>query len=271
MFSLTMRQTAVLILAFVITSVALITLDQRNALDPLKATADRVVGPLAASLSRTERRISSFRDGEPEGLQAQVAALTAERDQLLAENARLKQLEQEVAQLREQLGFKDAQPQLQVVPANVIGRDPDGVKQYVIIDRGSDDGIEVGMAVVSPNFFVGQVTEVQPNRARVTLGVDASYQVAAMLQESGVEGILYGRWQVGGRMELRHLGTDVEVSEGDMVVTSGKTARVPKGLIIGQVERIDRRIQADTLTLDVRPMADLSGLQSVTVILGGAE
>lgn len=271
MFSLTFRQTAVLVLVFILTSSALIVLDQQHKLDPLKGSADQVVGPLAASFSRLERRLTQIGGADASGTAKQVAEITAERDQLLAENARLKQLEQEVAQLRDQLGFKNAHAELKVAPANVIGRDPEGTHQYIVIDRGSNDGIAVGMAVVSPNFFIGQVTQVEPTRARVTLAIDASFQVAAMLENSRADGILFGRWQSGGRMELRYLDPKTQVGEGDVVVTSGKTARVPEGLVIGKVYGIDRNVQADTLTVQVTPLIDFNGLQSVSVILGGGQ
>lgn len=268
MLSLTLRQTAALILIFALTSVGLIILDQQNRLDTVKASADQIVRPLATTFNEAGRTLRGIRPGGDTALSTQLEAVTEERDRLLAENARLKQLEQEVAQLRDQLGFKTAHPELRLVSANVIGRDPDGTEQYLVIDRGSNDGILTGMAVVSPNFFVGQITEVEPTRSRVTLATDASFQVAAMLQASGAEGIVYGRHQYGGWMEMRYLDPHLDVPEGALVVTSGKTARVPEALVIGKVSRIDRDLQADTLTLGVTPLVDPGTLQSVTVILG---
>ncbi|HUZ01501.1 MAG TPA: rod shape-determining protein MreC [Thermomicrobiaceae bacterium] len=268
MLSIGVRQTAALALALVLVSSILVGLDQSHHLNPLIASADHVVGPLAGSMSRLGQLVS-FRHSPPAGsAAAQLQAVTAERDQLLAENARLKQLEQEVVQLRQQLGFKNARPELRLVPASVIGRDPLGAKQFVVLDRGSNDGIQVGMAVVSPNFLVGQVTEVEPDRSRVTLAIDGSFQTGAMLQTSQADGVVVGEWQSGGRMQLRYLDPKANPQVGDVVVTSGKTARVPQGLVVGKVSAIQRDQQADTLSVDVAPLADLSNLQSLTVILG---
>ena len=268
MLSIGVRQTAALVLVFVLASITLIALDQSHRLDPLVATADHVVGPLASGMGRLDQLIS-FRQSPPPGsTAAELQAVTAERDQLLADNARLKQLEQEVVQLRQQLGFKNARPELKLVPASVIGRDPLGAKQFVVLDRGSNDGIQVGMAVVSPNFLVGQVTEVEPDRSRVTLAIDGSFQTGAMLQASQDDGIVFGEWQSGGRMQLRYLDPKANPHVGDVVVTSGKTARVPQGLVIGKVSAIQRDSQADTLSVDVAPLTDFSNLQSLTVILG---
>jgi len=270
MLSLTLRQTAILILLFVVTSSGLILLDQRNRLDPIRTGAEQVLGPLNDSFNRLGRAIGNLGTDDSE-LARQLAAVTAERDQLLAENVRLRQLEQEVVQLREQLGFQTTHAELRTLPATVIGRDPEGSRQYVVIDRGSNDGVAVGMAVVSPNFFVGQVTEVAPDRARVTLAIDSSYQVGGLIQRSGADGIVYGRWQSGGHMTLRYLDPAADVAEGDLVVTSGQTARVPAGLVIGRVTQVHRNVQADTVSADLAPMLDYSQLSTLTVILGTAD
>lgn len=272
MLSLNARQTVVLVLVFILISGSLIALDSQHKLNDVRSPADQIVGPLSTSFSRIEHSITSFGHGDQSQLEKQLAAVTAERDQLLAENARLQQLQQQVDQLRQQLGFKQANPTLKLVTANVIGHDPEGAQQYVVLDRGSNDGIQLGMAVVSPNFFVGQVTEVEPNRSRVTLAIDSSYQVAARLQSAGTgaggDGIVFGRWQSGGWMEMRFLDPTTKVQNGAIVVTSNKTAHVPAGLVIGKVYQVTRNVQADTLTLEVAPLVDLTRLSTLTVVLG---
>ena len=268
MLSIGVRQTVTLALVLILASFAFVVLDQTHHLDPLISTADQVVGPLAAGMGRIGELIHLRPTPPPGSVAAQLQAVTAERNQLLAENAQLKQLQQEVVQLRQQLGFKQARPDLKVVPANVIGRDPTGSKQIVVLDRGSNDGIQVGMPVVSPDFLVGQVTQVEPTRSKVTLAIDDSFQTGAMLESSGADGIVVGQWQSGGPMQLRYLDPNTTPKIGDVVVTSGKTTRVPQGLVIGKVTAIVRNSQSDTLSVDVAPLANFCNLQSLTVILG---
>ena len=154
-----------------------------------------------------------------------------------------------------------------IVPATVIAYDPDALQQAIVIDRGANAGIQVGMPVVSPDFLVGLVTEVEADRARVTLLIDSSMQIGALLQESRAEGIVYGQWQRGGLLELRHLDPNTPVREGELVVTSGRTARVPAGLVIGTVYGGEREVEASELRLAVRPLVDYKALRSVSVIL----
>jgi cell shape-determining protein MreC len=68
-------------------------------------------------------------------------------------------------------------------------------------------------------------------------------------------------------MQLRYLDPSTAVKEGDVVVTSGQTARVPKGLVIGKVTAIHRNVQAAELTVDVMPLVNFNTMQSVMVIL----
>jgi rod shape-determining protein MreC len=268
MLSMSARQTTMLVFLFVLTSVALILLDHQQRLDWAKSPASAIFQPVTWTFDRIGNGVgSSGSGGNPTDLSAELEAVRAERDALLAENARLKLLEEEVEQLRDQLEFKQLHPDLDPVPANVVSQDPKGIERIVVIDQGGESGIRPGMAVVSPDFFVGQVTNVDPDRARVTLVLDASFQTGGMLESSRAEGIVYGRWQAGGLIEMRHLDAGIEVDEGELVVTSGRTARVPAGLVIGKVTGIDRDLQADTLTVRITPMIDFRSLHSVTVIV----
>jgi rod shape-determining protein MreC len=267
MLSVNLRQTLVLIFLFIVVSVGLIALDSNDRLDWLRSPAGQLFTPVVWAFNQVGDGVSSIGSGNPTDSEAELEAVIQERDELLAENAQLRLLEEEVQQLRNQLEFQESFPDMQPVPANVISEDPKGVERILIIDQGRDAGIRPGMAVVSPEFFVGQVTNVDDNRARVTLILDAAAQIGGMLQESGGEGVVYGRWQAGGLIEMRHIDPNVEIVEGELVVTSGRTARVPAGLIIGQVSEVELDMQADTQTVTLTPMLDFRALQSVTVIL----
>jgi rod shape-determining protein MreC len=264
--SLTFRQTVILVVVFLITCAGLIALDQQHRLDSARTPAEALVQPFQAALSRVGDRIHGFGSGSSASEQ-QLQAMTAERNELLAENARLKDLQQQVAELQKQLGFKQSRPELKVVSAAVVGHDPNGTTRTLVIDQGSNAGIKVGMAVISPDFFAGQVTEVSADRSKVTLAIDSSSKIGAMLQGSNTAGVVFGEGQAGGQMQLRYLDPSTAVKEGDVVVTSGQTARVPKGLVIGKVTAIHRNVQAAELTVDVMPLINFNTMQSFMVIL----
>lgn len=269
MISLSTRQTIILIVIFLITSISLIALDQQHRLDAARSPAEALIHPFEAAMNQAGTSIRNLGHGSPSATERQLQQVTAERDRLLAENARLKDLQAQVDELQKQLDFKQSQPGLTVVTASVVGQDPNGTKRILVIDRGSNDGIRTGMAVISPDFFVGQVTDVSPDRSRVTLAIDSASKVGAMLQSNSASGVLFGEWQSGRQMQLRYLDPSVKVQNGDVVVTSGRTQRVPKGLVVGKVNGIHRNLQSDELNVDVSPLIDFNSLQSVMVILSG--
>lgn len=266
--SLSMRQTAMLFAGLLILSLTLIVLDGRNMLDGPKGVLGGVVAPVGRSLSDLGAGISGSRNVTDDQLLAENEQLRAERDALLAENAMLREMESTVEELQDQLEFQEARPNLIALPANVVGRDPLSRERFLIIDRGTDDGVAVGMPVVSPHFFVGQVTETDSNRAKVVLTVDSAFQTGAMLQDSRTPGIVYGRWQAGGRMVMRHIQADTDVQEAELVVTSGLTTGIPAGLIIGQVIDMERDDLRNEVQVIVNPAVNFDSLQTVTVIIG---
>lgn len=267
MISLSTRQTIILIVIFLITSISLVALDRQHRLDAARSPAEALIRPFEAAMSRAGKSIKGLAHGSPSSTEQELQQVTAERNKLLAENARLKDLQEQVNELQKQLDFKQSRPGLNVVTASVMGQDPNGTKRILVINRGSSDGVQIGMAVISPDFFIGQVTDVSPNQARVTLDVDSASQIGAMLQSNGASGVLSGEWQSGGQMQLKYLDPSTAVNVGDVVVTSGRTQRVPKGLVVGKVSAIHRNVQSDELNVDVVPLIDFNSLQTVMVIL----
>ena len=116
--------------------------------------------------------------------------------ELLQRNAQLENevsnLQSQVIQLQEQLretevlysllDFARARPQDQYIAAAVIGKDPSPFLHYVIIDHGSDDGIQYGMPVVTQQGLVGRVDAVTASAARVQLITDPGSMVNVRLQ-----------------------------------------------------------------------------------------
>ncbi|MEZ4523959.1 MAG: rod shape-determining protein MreC [Thermomicrobiales bacterium] len=264
------RQVIYLVASLIALSILLMVLDGRDMLDPVKGLAGGLVTPVSRALTDAGSGVNSSGNGDGEIAQ-QLEDVTQERDQLMAENARLRELVVEIDQLRSQLGFQQAHPELTAVTAGVIGRDPEGIEKVIVIDRGSNDGIEVGMPVVSPDFLVGEVTEVDQNRSRVMLMIDAGFQTGARLQVSRGTGIVYGLWQAGGRAEMRHIPIDTEVNPDEVIVTSGRSLMIPEGLIIGKILEIHRDELGSEITLSVLPLVDFDSLETVTVITGEQE
>ncbi|HEY8448532.1 MAG TPA: rod shape-determining protein MreC [Thermomicrobiales bacterium] len=266
---MSLRQTIALVLLFVATSVTFIALDNRAALDPLKTGLQELVSPVTSF-------VNGIGDRSESDLAVELDQVTRERDALLAENTQLKLRLQQMEKYEQILDVKEGHPEWTLVTAKVLNPDPTSLQKFVTIDKGSADGIRKGMAVVDPYYFVGLVTAVEEHTARVTLAIDASAAVGAQLLESKADGVVYGRWQSGGRMDLAYVDLSVTPKPGELVVTSTnletRTSQVPGGIIIGKVEGTPQKNnQGDAQTIRVLPAADFDHLNVVAVIVDDGE
>ncbi|HEY7031122.1 MAG TPA: rod shape-determining protein MreC [Thermomicrobiales bacterium] len=270
MSTLSTRQTIGLVVIFALTSICFIALDNRNALDPLKTALHDLVVPVTDEFNR-------IGNGGNSDLAKQLEQVKRERDAALAENAQLKAEQKDIDQLKQIVGYEQSHPERKLVTARVLGVDPMNLQKFVTIDKGALDGIKEGMAVVDPNYFVGLVIgPVGEHSAKVLLAIDSSAAVGAQLLDSGADGIVYGRWQNQGRMEMGYVDRSIKAKAGETVVTSTnpetRTAGVPGNLIIGKVEDAPETFnQSDTQTIKVLPACDFDHLTLVAVIVDDGE
>ena len=139
--------------------------------------------------------------------------------------------------------------------------------EVLIIDKGTEDGVTSGMAVVSAGgILVGQTKEVKTNRATVLLITDISSSLAVATQNSLIPGVLEGRWQKQGRLLMRHIPRDEKVENGDILLTTGVGGIFPRGLIAGQVYNVRQSEVATEKEAEAYPLAELNALEQVLVI-----
>ena len=172
----------------------------------------------------------------------------------LSTNQRLQQL----------LQFKNTTDQ-PVIAAQVIGMDPTGWFQSVIIDKGKNAGIKLNMPVVNADGVVGKLVAVSYNYSKVLLIIDQNSAVDCIIQRSRDNGIVKGLSSKVCTLDYVLKASDVHV--GDIVVTSGLGGIFPKGIPVGEV--IDVKDPAGELFKDVkiRPVVDFSKLEELLVIL----
>ncbi len=208
-------------------------------------------------------------------LRAQVRDLESQLDKLNVDAVRVRELEIENSQLREQLDYKQANPDYMLVGGSileynnpdltqVIGQDPSNLVYYIVVDQGRQDGIQVGMPAVTPIGLVGRVTEVGSHWARILLIVDPSSSVNAVIQSSRATGVIQG--QFGRSLVMRYLPQGDSVHVGDLVLTSGIGGSFPKRLVIGQITRVNKRDTDLFQEAVVRPSVDFNRLEFVLVI-----
>ncbi len=152
-----------------------------------------------------------------------------------------------------------------VLAAQVIGRDPSGLFQSVIINRGKDSGLSVNMPVVNEDGVVGRIVSVSDNYSKVLLLIDQNSAVDCIIQRSRDNGIVKGLSSTTCVIDYVLKTSDIEV--GDIIVTSGIGGIFPKGIPLGRVTEIKDPPDEFFMEVKIEPFVDFARLEEVLIIL----
>ena len=233
---------------------------------PLRAAVALVLHPLQQVLLVP---VAAVHNGLTylEGLDSARAAEAAALRQLAEQSvraARVEQLQQENAQLRALLELRPAvQAQSQV--AEVLYDTPDPYTRRVIIDRGSQQGVEPGSPVIDNTGVLGQVTRVFPLSAEVTLLIDKDAAIPVLNTRTQARGAAYGDPAAGG-LELRFMAASADVQPGDLLSTSGVDGVYPAGLPVARVLKVDRRADSAFAKIVLAPLGRPDSARHVLVL-----
>ena len=190
--------------------------------------------------------------------------LKLELDSLKRENGLYKELVATHERLRDLLSFKEAVSR-PAVAAQVVGLDPTGWFQSVVINKGTNAGIKLDMPVVNASGVVGRIVSVSPNYAKVLLIIDQNSAVDCLVQRSRDRGMVRG--QSAQVCRLDYMVKSGSVKEGDGVITSGLGRVFPKSLPVGTILNVKEGDGALFKEIAVTPAVDFSKLEEVLVIL----
>jgi rod shape-determining protein MreC len=228
-----------------------------------------VLSPLTATQTWVSSRFQALQDFLT--TPREVTVLTQRNVELEAEVATLQTqiiaLQQQLVEyqiLSSLLDFARAYPEFDYVGASVIGRDPSPFLHYVIINRGSDDGLRRGMPVVTQQGLVGRISRVTATSANVQLITDPGATLDVRLQPSRAEAIIDG--SLTGDLLLDFIPQDANVQPGDLVLTSGLGGNYPPNILIGQVTGVRSQDFDLYQSGSVQPVVDFSQLEIVLVI-----
>ena len=197
-------------------------------------------------------------------LRQRNAELESEVSRLQGQVIELQQKVDETEILAALVDFSRANPENTYKGAAVVGRDPSPFLHYIIINRGSNDGILRGMPVVTNQGLIGRVDAVIADAARVQLITDPASAINIRLQNANTDAVLVG--SVTGDLALDMISQNVTVEAGDVVLTSGLGGGYPPDLIIGQVLNVRKRDYELFQQATIQPAVDFARLEIVLVI-----
>ena len=139
--------------------------------------------------------------------------------------------------------------------AQVIGTDTNLLKQIVVLNKGAQDGVQVGQTVIDEDGILGQIINVYPNTSRLLLITDDQQSVAVTIKRTGQRGIVTGEG-IPTSLRLNYVFKTSDVRVGDELISSGLGGRIPAGYRVGRIAHI-KDTQADNFrSIDVTPAAN---------------
>ncbi len=233
---------------------------------PLKAINDQLINPIGAGISQLGRGIRSNIEiaTKANELAGQNKALSAELLASKTQLSSLKEIANENVELRNQLNFNQ-RLSLELVASRVVSSEGTSLRKFITIDRGKNSGISPGMAVVSSGVLIGTVDQVDNYSAKVFLISDPEFRIRAIGQDGRAQGIVRG--QLGQGYLFEKITQAESLASGELVITAG-SGLVPRGILVGQVESVQKSDNAVFQSAQLRPLVKIETLEIVFIVTG---
>ena len=255
-------------IVFALISVALLLLDSRvGALSVARQVVGTVLYPvqMAALLPRDAAVGVSEYFSSLSALEKQVQEL--KRQQIaVAQTLQQAQLHQsENNQLRKLLDARERVPGKTML-AEILYDARDVFTRKIILDRGTQQGVALGLPVIDSQGVVGQVTRVFPFTSEVTLLTDKEQAIPVQVLRNGLRSIAYGRGQAG-TLDLRFMAPNADVQVGDILITSGIDGVYPAGLAVARVVQVESNANGAFGRVVCQPLAGIERNTQLLILM----
>jgi rod shape-determining protein MreC len=225
-----------------------------------------VIGPFQTAISKVSNYVGGFWGKYSELLDVREENEQLRQELLQYKTANIEYREAVATNVRLQklLELKESLPP-PTLTAEIVGKDPSLWFRTFTINRGSSDGVQKGMPVVTVEGVVGQVLTSSPNYSKVLLATDPNSAIEIITQKTRVQGIVKGLGR--DAFGLHYVLKSGEVVKGDYVLTSGLGGVFPKGLMVGTVSEVMKSRRGMFQTIEIEPAVDFSQLEYLIIIM----
>ena len=198
------------------------------------------------------------------GVEKRNTVLQQSINELIIENQQLREHFLENQRLKALLDFKQ-QFSYHMLPAEIIGKDPASWFKTILVNRGTEVGVERGSGVISPLGVVGTVIETTLHSSKILLITDQNSTIDITIKRSRVRGILEGLSENACRVNYVVKKEDVRMD--DEIISSGLNAVFPRGILVGSVIETNNNPDGFFKNVEVMPAVDFSKLNEVLIVL----
>ncbi|MEK6774481.1 MAG: rod shape-determining protein MreC [Bdellovibrionota bacterium] len=193
--------------------------------------------------------------------------LKNKNEEMMTRLLALNEFQIENTRLKSLLDFK-ASTKIDLISAQVIGRDLVADHRTITINKGLKHGLKSGMAVMTTQGALGYIFRPETLTSSVMLINDRYAVVDALIQRTRARGIVEG--SSSGGCVLKYVERSEDVKPGDLVVTGGLDNIFPKGFPIAIVESTEKKNYSVSLKIDLKPIVDPYRVEEVFVINNAA-
>lgn len=199
--------------------------------------------------------------------------LKEENEKLKEENSNLQKslrefeiIKSENISLKEYVNLKDKYTQYTTVPAYIINKDISNYNDCIIINVGSNDGVEVNMPVISDKGLVGHIISTTPTTAKVQTIVDTASSISSIISSSRDAIIVRGTLEEKASLKATFIPAEATIMQGDTIETSGLGGIYPKGILIGTINKVVNTKNITDRYALIDTAVDFSKIETVLVI-----
>lgn len=248
-------------------SIMILVVDHReNHLDAVRRAIGATVYPLHVVVDAPVAMWHWMRDSNESRneLRLENSRLNAERLLTHARLQRYAALEAENARLR---GMLEARTRVtdEVRVAGIMSVSANPFRHVLVIDKGKNDGVYDGQAMIDANGVVGQVIETGIFSAQAVLISDPDHALPVEVNRNGLRTIAVGTGEFD-RLDLPFLPNSADVSVGDLLVTSGLGGAFPAGYPVAVVGSVTRIPQEPFAAVSAEPAAKLNQVREIMLI-----
>ena len=260
------------ILGIIITIIILILIvvftNGENNVSFLENVATKLVMPVQNGLTYLKNKITGndvfFSD---------VNNLKEENEQLKEENSRLEQslrelenIKSENETLKEYMNLTEKYGEYKTIPAYIINKDLSNYSKTIVINVGTDDGVQENMTVIADEGLVGYVVSVTNNTAKVQTIIDTASSVSALMSSTDESIVCKGTLDSMTELKAMYIPPEYNIIQGDSIETSGLGGIYPKGIHIGTVKQVESTKNVTDRYAIIETAVNFEKLSTVLVI-----